>query len=116
VVVVTADEIAQQGSVQTWYNYYCQHWGPPRDWDFKLKVLASFCEFVGKTPDELVSDCLRDVEGGFKKIRAKRRRFYIEKIKEFEQNIGGIQGRNWGNAVRSFFIHNGVAMSSDILK
>jgi len=114
--VVSADDIAQQQAVQTWYNYYSQHWGPPKDWQFKLQALARFCQWVGKGPDELVADCLREVEGGFKRIRAKRRRFYMAKIKEFEEGIGGLQGRQWGNAVRSFFIHNGVAMSADILR
>lgn len=114
--MATAEDIAQQRSVQSWYASYCEQWGVPPDWEFRLRALASFCEFVGRTPDELVSDCLKDVEGGMKRIRAKRRRFYIEKIADFERRIGGIQGRNWGNAVRSFFIHNGVAMSADVLK
>ena len=114
--MTTAEELATQESVQRWHEYYRQHWGPPPDWDFKLQALARFADFVGKSPDQMIGECLREVEGGYKKIRAKKRRFYIQKIKEFEESIGGVQGRNWANAVRSFFIHNGVAMSTDILK
>jgi|GEM_PF-971839 hypothetical protein len=114
--MATVEELAGQESVQRWYNYYSQHWGAPPDWDFKLQALARFSQWIGKTPDQMIGECLREVEGGYKKIRVKKRRFYIAKIKEFEESIGGVQGRNWANAVRSFFIHNGVAMSADILR
>jgi len=114
--MTTAEKLEAQESVKRWYHYYERHWGPPPDWDFKLKALARFAEFVGKEPDGMIKECLREVEGGYKKIRAKKRRFYIEKIREFEEQIGGFEGRQWANAIRSFFIHNGVAMSTDIMK
>jgi hypothetical protein len=108
-------ELLGQSSVKRWLEDYSRYWKNISDQNFKLTALARFCEFVGKMPDEMIADCLRDVEGGYKKIRGKRRRFYMEKIKEFEASIMEGNSRSWGNAVRSFFIHNGVAMSADSL-
>jgi len=50
------------------------------------------------------------VNSGGKKIRAKGRRFYADKINEFEQQSDGTPGqkRQKANYVRSFLVHNGV--------
>jgi hypothetical protein len=106
------DDVASQFSVQTWLADYARHWGPNTpDVRAKLVVLGEFCKLVGKAPDAIVQECLRDVDAG-KRIKLKARRRYIEAIREFETQHSN--GRTAGNVVRSFFIHNGVAMSPDV--
>ena len=79
-----------------------------------LAALAEFCETVGKNPDELVDECLRrSAESGAYVLRTQARRRYIDRIDQFEADVGS---RDAANAVRSFFIHNGVAMNPSILK
>ena len=104
--------IDHYASVQAWREDYIRHWGPDDPGlARKLATLQEFCQFVGKDPDTVVGECLRAVEDG-KRIRLKARRRYIEAIREFEAGHEG--ARAAGNAVRSFFIHNGIAMSADV--
>jgi len=78
-----------------------------------LSTLASFCEKVGKTPDEMIDECLRrSSEGGPFVLRTRARRGYIDLIAKFEEDTGS---RDTANVVRSFFIHNGVAMNPSVL-
>ena len=68
---------------------------------------------TAKTPDEMVEECLRrSAAGGPFILRTKARRDYIDRIDKFEAHTGS---RDDANAVRSFFIHNGVAMNPSIL-
>ena len=78
------------------------------DGDHRLSILATFCEEVSSSPDELVDSCLSDAGDGQKKIRLKQRRMVAEQIEAFQQRPE--VGRQQGNVVRSFFIHNGVSM------
>ncbi len=66
----------------------------------------------GKDPDAIVAECLRTVEEGAR-IRLKARRRYMASIEEFEK--GHPLGRTAGNVVRSFLIHNGIAMSANVM-
>ncbi len=55
------------------------------------------------------------------RIRLKRRRIVIEQIAEFEANAleetkDARKARDTGNVVRSFLIHNGVAMSAPVVR
>lgn len=107
------EDLSHYASVQAWREDYIRHWGPnDAELPQKLKTLQEFCSLVGKDPDAIVNECLRDVEGG-KRIRLKARRRYIEAIRDFEANHQG--GRAAGNVVRSFLIHNGIAMSADVV-
>lgn len=100
-------------SVKMWREDYIRTWGPgDPELPQRLRVLEGFCAFVGKDPDAMVSECLREVDEG-KRIRPKARRRYMEAIQRFEAEQAS--GRTAGNVVRSFFIHNGIAMSADIL-
>lgn len=104
-------------TVQTWIAGVHEQSGVSTENDAKrLQVLAEFCQRVEKNPDEMIDECLRDVEGG-KKIRVKGRRFYAEKIAEFEQQAEGGSGekRQKANYVRSFLIHNGVLLQTSPL-
>ena len=82
-------------TVQTWLQGVHEQSGVSSEADSKrIQVLTEFCARVEKQPDEIIDDCLRDVDGGGKKIRAKGRRFYAEKINEFEQQSDGKPGKN----------------------
>ncbi len=78
-------------------------------------MLEAFCRFAGRTPDELIAECSREVEGG-KRIRIKKRREYTEKIAEFQRSVdGGPRDQTRaGSIVRSFFIHNGIFMQAGL--
>ncbi len=104
-------------AVQTWLQGVHEQSGVSAEADAKrVQILAEFCACVEKQPDEIIDDCLRDVEGG-KKIRAKGRRFYADKINEFEQQATGSSGerRQKANYIRSFLIHNAVLIQTSPL-
>jgi hypothetical protein len=94
-------------AVQTWLSSAALS-----DSKRSLDELSAFAELVERNPDEMIDECLKLVQGGQFKLRGKTRRNYVEKIDEFETQRGG---RNHGNAIRSFFIHNGVPIQPPIL-
>jgi hypothetical protein len=103
-------------TVRAWRKGLREQWGEePAGWQQQLEALAAFCEFVGKEPDEIIAECTRESQAG-KRISVKGRRFYSEKIAEWQASQPGdraAQGRA-GNAVRSFLIHNGIFIQSGI--
>ena len=106
--------IGDYETARTWFQGLSHQWGEePSDWEERLGALEAFCAFVDKEPDAMVSECLRDTASG-KRISAKGRRFYNDKIAEWQASLLGdraAQGRA-GNAVRSFLIHNGIFLQS----
>ena len=74
----------------------------------KLVVLEEFFRFCGETPDALIGSLFRPTDDG-PRINLKRRRQAMEWIDSFEREHGG---RPSGNVVRSFLIHNGVALTA----
>jgi len=74
----------------------------------KMAVLEDFCRFCGEAPDALIGSLFRPTDDG-PRINLKRRRQVMEWIDAFESEGGG---RTSGNVVRSFLIHNGVAMTA----
>ena len=114
-MAVLEKPIHEYGRVQLWLEDFRKSWGDDETVvDPKLRALTEFCEFVGKDPDSIVAECLIPLEDGYEKIRYKARHRYIQLIAEFEEATPA--GRNAANAVRSFFIHNGVAMGTHILR
>jgi hypothetical protein len=105
--------ITDYARVQLWLEDFEKSWGGGHDGSAELSALEAFCKFVGKDPDAIVADLLTPVEGGYEKIRYKARHRYIELISEFEV---AQEGRQAANAVRSFLIHNGVAVGTRILR
>ncbi len=104
--------LADYATVGTWLADYARHWGDNDPGVRRnLGILQEFCDRVGKNPDEIVAECLRTTEAGAR-IRPKARRRYVASIDEFEANHP--LGRRAGNAVRSFLIHNGVAVSASV--
>jgi hypothetical protein len=109
-----ATDIAAQESVRRWLASRRGLWGDTGDDARLLDALRRFCERNGKTPDAMIDECLRrPAEGGAFVLRTRARREYIRLIDAFEKDEGS---RAAGNAVRSFFIHNGVAMNPSILR
>ncbi len=108
------ERVQEFETVRTWFQGLRQQWGEdPDDWDQRLEALAGFCGFVEKDPDTVIKECVRESEAG-KRISVKGRRFYNDKIAEWQASLPGdrsAQGRA-GNAVRSFLIHNGIFLQS----
>jgi hypothetical protein len=103
-----------QESVRRWLASRRGVWGETGEDARHVETLHRFCEQVSKTPDEMIDECLRrSAEGGPFVLRTKARREYMRLIDSFEADHGG---RDAGNSVRSFFIHNGVAMNPSILR
>jgi hypothetical protein len=104
-------------TVQTWIaGVHEQSDISPENDAKRLQTLAEFCTQIEKNPDQIIEECLRNVDGG-KKIRGKGRRFYAEQIAAFEQEAEGGPGekRQKANYVRSFLIHNGVLLQTSPL-
>lgn len=99
-----------------WVDGLREQWGEePADMASRIETLERFCRLVERDPDAIIAECSREVEGG-KRIRIKKRRFYSEKIDEFQASVDGdarAQTRA-GNVVRSFMIHNGIFMQGGV--
>ncbi len=112
-MVASADSVRGYESTRRWLASRLVWWGPTGEDEVLLETLARFCEIAGKNPDEMVDECLRrSTEGGPFVLRTRARRGYIDLINKFESDTGS---RQEANAVRSFFIHKGVAMNPSVL-
>ena len=96
---------AAGGTIQRWFD---QLTGPDEVRQEKRGVLDEFCRSCSETPDALIGSLFRPTDDG-PRINLKRRRQIIEWIEAFEQDH---DGRTSGNVVRSFLIHNGVALTA----
>lgn len=76
----------------------------------RLATLAEFCNFVGRTPDQMVGEIF-DVETQ----KYKKRNFYSDRVKEFSAQISGTWSERTGrgNIIRSFFIANGRRLPNE---
>jgi hypothetical protein len=106
-------------SVQTWFEGLRRQSNVDPEVDQgRLETLRQFCEFVGKSPDEIIRECLRD-SGEQVKISLKGRRLYAAKISEFEGSVGegAAQARaRVGSTLRGFLIHNGIFLQAPSLR
>ena len=111
-----ASSISDHAAVRAWVDGLREQWGQePPDMGARIETLEQFCAFVEREPDVIIAECAREVEGG-KRIRIKKRRFFSEKIEEFQASMEGdarAQTRA-GNVVRSFMIHNGIFMQGGV--
>lgn len=114
---MTVDEVSEFESVKQWLKAYGSHWNrtaAEAEQRGKLDTLRRYCEFADRDPDALVSNLLRETPTG-QKIWLKRRRAEMARIDEFEATVADGDtraGREAGNTVRSFLIHNGVALTA----
>jgi hypothetical protein len=76
----------------------------------RLTILAEFCTFVGRTPDQMVAEIF-DVETQ----KYRKRNFYSDRVKEFSAQIPGTWSARTarGNVIRSFFIANGRRLPNE---
>jgi hypothetical protein len=89
-------------SVQNYLDQMAEK--PEEERRTKLEVLAEFCAFVERTPDQMVEEIFNVETRKYRK-----RGFYTERVQEFSEQIEGtwkIQTKR-GNVVRGFFIANG---------
>ncbi len=108
------EQISDYDSVQTWFNSHNEYWEGSEVEPEAVNAVRKFCEMVGSDPDSIIGECLRPRPSGEElMMRTRARRKYIESILEFEAQENS---RAKANAVRSFFIHNGVAMNPSIVK
>jgi hypothetical protein len=113
---MTPADLRDTTAVRTWFEgLRAQSDVDPEADPDRLRILAAFCDRVGRTPDEIVADCLRPAGDGLK-IRAKGRRAYAEAIAVFQAAVAGDAREQvrWGNTVRSFLIHNGVLLQAGL--
>jgi hypothetical protein len=107
--------------VRQWLEAYGTFWGETStasEVQHKLQVLADFSSYCGSTPDALVNSLFRQTPEG-PRIKLKRRRAVMAQIDGFERECGKgntTAGREAGNIVRSFLIHNGVALTATPLR
>ena len=103
--------IEEYETVRRWKADYEASWGDASEFTKRCRTLQRFCEFADRDPDTLVTGVLRQTEDGMR-IRPKARREVVALIASFEEDGGN--GRRAGNVVRSFLIHNGVALSASV--
>jgi hypothetical protein len=111
--------IQEYESVAQWRKGLAAQWGgdPLAEDPEKLEILASFCEFTGQDPDQLVAFCfLRKKDSGARFGSAVRQKEMAGKIRAWKETLGlpprQAQGRQ--NQVLSFLIHNGVSIQMGI--
>jgi len=118
---MTVDEVAGYASIQRWLEAHGSHWSrtaADADRLRRLEVMRRYCEFADRDPDALVGNLFRQTPTGTR-IWLKRRRVEMARIDEFEAMVAAGDtraGRETANVVRSFFIHNGVALSATPLR
>jgi len=103
-------------AIEIWRDGLREKWGgdPLAEEPQKLERLLEFCEFVGKSPDELVDFCfLRRKATGDRFGSVKRREELIGQLRAFRDARGltGMAGRRLVSDVLSFFIYNGVLIN-----
>lgn len=117
------EDIGEVPSVKHWLEAQARHWNRSQeevDRRRKIDTLRRFCVIQQIDPDALVKGLFRPTPEG-PRIKLKRRRIVMEQIAEFEANAleetkDARKARDTGNVVRSFLIHNGVAMSAPVVR
>jgi len=101
-MMVLEKGLEEYGSVVRWLrDLSYQQSGSESTKRHFLWVLKSFCDSVGKSPDEMVSECRGSEEA---------RREYADKIKAFVMRNDRTKDTiaTYSTAMKSFFRHNGV--------
>lgn len=106
-----SEEFKDSPAIAHWFASARHHEDPPELQDALLAVVADFCAFTDKTPEELVAGCfLRKKATGDKFVSSKARVTMNPSIAEFTDKQGWT-GRDAvvnANRIRGFLIHNGV--------
>ncbi len=112
--------VEEYDAVARWKKALAEQWGgdPLAEEPEKLETLASFCEFDGRDPDELLAFCfLRRKETGVRFASVKRREAVAEQLRAFRTTSGlsGTDARRLVSTLLSFFIHNGAQMHTGMI-
>jgi len=103
--------------VRTWLEGLRKHWGgdPADDDPERLTMLEAFCRHVNRDPDQIIRETTM-LKDGERRVRVKGRKRYADLIDAWQAQQEGsrIRKAKWGNAVRSFLIHNGVLLQAGI--
>jgi hypothetical protein len=118
-IVRKGSELRESEPVRKWISGLEKHYGPSdaEAEQARLQALSRFCAFIDATPEEIVERCFyRKKESGDLRISVKARRYFSERIDEFQNETDGskFEKARAGNAIRSFLIHNGVLMQSGV--
>ncbi len=101
-------------SVQVWRSSHREFWRGAELEEVELSALERFVSFCEADPDEIIGEVLQSQAGSDKvMLKTRARRKYIQLIDDFE---AAEKSRRVSNGVRSFMIHNGVAMNPSILR
>jgi hypothetical protein len=104
-------DIRESPAVKHWFASARHDEDEPELQEALLAVVADFCGYTGKSPEELVAGCfLRKKATGDKFVSAKARLAMNASIAEYVA-ARGFQGREAvvnANRIRGFLIHNGV--------
>src|SRR3989304_1455097 len=88
--------IAEYETARAWFDGLRRQWREaPGDWEERLAAPAGVCPFADKDPDTMVRECLRESPSGTR-ISAKGRRFYSDKIAEWQASTPGDRGAGGG--------------------
>jgi Na+/phosphate symporter len=107
---MTQDEFAAYTTVQKYLAELAEKGLTEAEQHERLAILADFCRFVGRTPDQMVAEIF-DVETQ----KYRKRNFYSDRVKEFSTQIPGTWSEQTarGNIIRSFFIANGRRLPNE---
>ena len=104
-------------AVRTWLEGLRRHWGgdPLADDPERLPMLEAFCRYANRDPDQIIKETTM-LKDGERRVRVKGRTKYAALIAEWQDQQDGsrIRKAKWGNAARSFLIHNGVLLQAGL--
>ncbi|MPZ00589.1 MAG: hypothetical protein GEU97_21960 [Actinophytocola sp.] len=110
-------ELRSTPPVKQWFHSAGHEHAPEETQQRYLDILAGFCAWTEKAPDELVQFCfLRKKATGERFASVKRRGTMNDWIEQFvvEQGWTGKDAVANANVVRSFLIHNGVLIQGKV--
>jgi hypothetical protein len=112
---VKLEEMRDSPAVQKWLESLSERSGEEIDWqDKRVELVKGFCEYIEKTPDDLVHYIwLKKRKDGLRSASSKRRQEISQKIEEYVKQTGqmGHDANAAANTLRSFLIHNGIFMA-----
>jgi hypothetical protein len=101
---MTPQELSTYSTVRKYISELADKATPREIQDERMAILAEFCDFVGRTPDQMLAEVYDAATQKYK-----RRNFYSDQVKLFSSQISGpwnVQTAR-GNVIRGFFIANG---------
>ena len=103
-------ELENHPRVQRWFKATRAENDPAEERQRKLALLAEFCEFIGRDPDDLVTHMLLTNKQGHAAFSFKKRDAVNVAIDEFveKRGVAGKDAVVTGNMLRGYLVHNGI--------